>query len=474
MNKLLNEIIENKILRKNIAYEDNMYFFFIYLRNYVKYKLAEFQQEIFEVINNDKNKFSVLTAFRGSAKSTIITLSYALWSVLGKNKKKFVLIISKTQDQAKIHFQNIISEIENNELLRNDFNLIDRNIVINQKSIHFKKIDATIKCASFETSIRGIRYKETRPDLIICDDIEDLESVRSIESRNKLETWFTSEIVPLGDKDTKIILVGNLLHEDSLIMRMKNKIRNKEINGIYKEYPLVKDEEILWKEKFSSQEEVEDLRKSIGNEISFQREYMLTILPDDYQIFKKDWIKYYKELPSNNPDYKFIMNIISIDPALKEHEKADYTAMVSFAIYKNIKTEQNELYILPNVVNKRLQSPRVIEYAKNIYDNLIETGRTKILIESIGYQASLIQMLSKDGYSSEEFNPNGKDKTTRLNMASIYVQRGLIFFPNEGVEELIKQLLNFGIEKNHDDLVDAFSMGIIHGIKKDKLKIRVI
>lgn len=460
MNKDINEIIESKNKRKSVSYYDNMYFFFIYLRNYVKYKLANFQKEIFETINDDKNKLVVITAFRGSAKSTIVTLSYALWSILGKNKKKFILIISKTQDQTKIHFQNIISEIENNKILKNDFDLDKRNIKINQKSIYFKKIDAIIKCASFETSIRGMRFKDTRPDLIICDDIEDLDSVRNIKSRDKLESWFTSEIIPVGDKNTKIILVGNLLHGDSLIMRIKNKINNKELNGIYKEYPLLKNDKILWNDKYNSKEEIEILRKTIGNEVSFQREYMLKILPDDYQIIQRDWIKYYEELPYKNREFEFIGNIISIDLAISKKETADYTAILILSIFRNKTNNKFNIFIRPNPINKRLSAPEQMQYVKDLY-NTFKNEYTRIIIESVAYQLSFIQNLKKESYPAEEFKVQGQDKTARLNIASLYMQNEQVFFPKNGCEDLINQLLGFGVENNHDDLVDAFSMGVI-------------
>ena len=40
------------------------------------------------------------------------------------------------------------------------------------------------------------------------------------------------------------------------------------------------------------------------------------------------------------------------------------------------------------------------------------------------------------------------------------IQSGKILFPENGAEELITQLVGFGVEK-HDDLVDAFSSVII-------------
>src|SRR3990167_7911323 len=61
-----------------------------------------------------------IVAFRGSAKSTIFTTSYPVWAILGKQQKKFVLILCQTQAQAKQHMMNLRRELESNTLLKND------------------------------------------------------------------------------------------------------------------------------------------------------------------------------------------------------------------------------------------------------------------------------------------------------------------------------------------------------------------
>ncbi len=57
-------------------------------------------------------------------------------------------------------------------------------------------------------------------------------SVKTREGRNKTFDWFTGEIIPAGDTNTKLIAIGNLLHEDSLLMRLKERIDNNDIDGI--------------------------------------------------------------------------------------------------------------------------------------------------------------------------------------------------------------------------------------------------
>lgn len=59
-------------------------------------------------------------SFRGSAKSTIMTVSYPIWAIIGKLQKKFIVILSQTQYQARLHLANIKAELESNELLKQD------------------------------------------------------------------------------------------------------------------------------------------------------------------------------------------------------------------------------------------------------------------------------------------------------------------------------------------------------------------
>jgi len=83
--------------------------------------------------------------------------------------------------------------------------------------------------------LRGLRHRQYRPDLVIIDDVEDLESVKTKENRDKLWDWFAGEVMPIGDVGTKIVVVGNLLHEDSLMMRLQENIQLGKMDGVYRE-----------------------------------------------------------------------------------------------------------------------------------------------------------------------------------------------------------------------------------------------
>lgn len=459
------ELIKNRKTRIELAKRSFKYFFLIYFSKYVRYKTPEFHKELFEIIEDENPSLSVIVAFRGSAKSTMITLAYAIWSIISNQKKRYVLIVSKTQQQVKIHLQNIKSEIENNSLLNKDFgNLKIGNMEWSATSITIEKYHARIKAVSSETAIRGTRHLEKRPDLILVDDAEDMDSVRSLEARDKNEKWLTSEIIPVGDKDTKIIIIGNLLHNDSLLMRLKQKIEKSEMTGNFRAYPLVKDGNILWPDKFKTEEDIEILRKQVANNISFKREYLLEIVDDADKLISLDQISYYDNLPEDNP----ISIICGIDLAISKESTADFTSIISVAVYED-EEGNRKYYVLDNIFNKKINFAETKEEIRNLFIELKNkfSADIKIFIESVGYQKSLIEELEKEGLPVEAFLVKGKDKRSRLSLSIYEIENKQILFPKENSKDLIYQIVDFGSEK-HDDLADAFSIAIIESKKVER------
>lgn len=468
--EVVDKILSDQVARRAITTESHYWFFHLYFSQYVKYPTAEFQKEMFTITEDEDIKLSIVVAFRGSGKSTIMTMSYPLWAILGKQQKKCVVILSQTQQQAKTHMSNVKRELESNDLLRADLGpLQEESDEWGSLSLVIPRFNAKIIAASSEQSIRGLRHGAHRPDLIICDDVEDLNSVKTRDSRNKTYAWLTGEIFPLGDINTKITMVGNLLHEDSLLMRLKENIEKGEIDAVYKEYPLLDDDgDILWKGKYSTMDVVENEKKLNGDDKAWQREYMLKIIADEDQIVLSEWIHYFDELPKASSwetnDYE--STIVGVDLAISEKERADYTAIVTahvFGSHENLK-----VYIRPNPVNKRMDFPasqkKIEEIAKTQYFGFDEPN---VYIEDVAFQRSAIQNLRKNGmWRVKGFKVAGSDKRMRLNGVTPLLEGGHVLFPRQGCEELIHQLQYFGAEK-HDDLVDAFVIVLSMVIKNE-------
>jgi len=239
-------------------------------------------------------------------------------------------------------------------------------------------------------------------------------------------------------------------------MRMKNSFEEGSSTGMFRAYPLVdNNDQHLWEDKFPSPTEIDVLRKKIGNHISWQREYMLKIVPDVDRVVHREWLHRYTELPIDKKPWSIATGV---DLAISQKSSADYTAIVSAKVYGS--GDNLKIYILPNPINKRLTFPETIETLESLSTSLGNGQRTQLFIESTAYQAAAIQELQRKGFRAEEFKSAGNDKRSRLALTTHLIQSGTILFPDKGADSLVAQLVGFGVEK-HDDLADAFSILIL-------------
>lgn len=449
-------MLKDRQLRKRTVYLSHYWFFHFYFHHYVKFQTASFQREMFALTESPDHQTIVITAFRGSAKSTIMNLSYVLWAILGAPQKKFVILVGLTQEQAKQHLRNIKQELENNPLLKGDLGPFKEEVDEWRNScLVISNYGAKIMAVSIDQSVRGFRHGPYRPDLFVCDDIEDRMSVKTKEGRDKTYEWVKSELLPAGDTGTQIVFIGNLLHEDCLLKRLQREIEGKMLRGTYHEYPLVDSaERCLWPGKYPTREAIDAERQRIGNDNAFYREYLLRILPDLERVIPREWICYYPEIPPDWDQY-LVFTATGIDVAISKDESADFTAMVSARVYR-VKGEIY-IFILPSPVNAHLTPLETLDHAKDIHSVLGGSRGVRFYVEEVGYQGALIEFMKQKGLRASGSKVRNQDKRARLALASPLLQSGKVMFPRHGCEDLINQLVNFGVER-HDDLADAFAI----------------
>lgn len=273
--KIKEMVVADKEIRRNLVYRSHIWFSLIFLNHLFEYKFAPFQREMFKLTEDVVHKIIAIMAFRGSGKSTIVSLSYVLWSILGIQEKRCVVIISKSQLQVKMLLSHIIEELETNDLLTSvlgPFKIDDKG-ERGALSVELETIGARIFAISRGQSVRGLRHGRHRPDLIVIDDIDDLNSVNEWDRKFTYE-WFQSEILPIGDENTKIMAVGNLVHADSFMMKLKDYSEKNKDRAIFRAYPLLDNhEKILWPDRYTP-EDIKNLQTKY-NYYTFRKEYLL-------------------------------------------------------------------------------------------------------------------------------------------------------------------------------------------------------
>ncbi len=192
---------------------------------------------------------------RDHAKSTGLTFDYILAAVLFRSND-YVILIGSTEDKSAEQLSNISEELHDNDDLRKEFGIKEferggrTDIIVVMDDGHRFRILAR----GAEQKIRGAMWKGKRPNLIVCDDMEDDEQVENIDRRRKFRKWFFRAAKQALSKSGKIRVHGTILHEDSLLSRLR---KNKTWKFLfYKAHRSFDDfEDLLWPERWT----VEDL-----------------------------------------------------------------------------------------------------------------------------------------------------------------------------------------------------------------------
>jgi predicted phage terminase large subunit-like protein len=459
---LTRRLLHDEDFRKALAKRSLFWFAHIYFAKYITHSTARFQRETYASLEDEELHFIELLGFRGSTKSTICGLIFPIWALIA-GRLKYGLLIGDTFPQARQYLYNLRTELETNEMLIADFGPFkptDKEAAEEWQKTTFvvPGYNARFSAHSTGQNIRGLRHLEHRPDHVICDDIENLEGVRSKEQRDKTYNWLKSDVLGVGNERTRIILVGNLLHTDSVMNRCKREIETGKMKGKLLEFPILKGGRPLWPGKHKSLADVEAVRQRIGNEKAWRREFMLQIVPDDGQAVHEEWIRHYREVPK---EFDLSAKGCGVDLAISKKDSADYTGMVRGQ--SGTLNGTPKIYIHPDVVNRHFSMHETVERCALIRstDDGIE-----FFVESVGYQEAAIETMKRSWINVKGVRPIG-DKRARLETIAGYIQDGTVEFPETGCEDLIMQLLGFGIEE-HDDLVDAF-VYLILGLLKSSV-----
>lgn len=445
--------INNRAERIFLARSSYEAFCQIYFPHYFYLKPAHFHRRLVSILEDTVQEMIAIIGFRGSAKSTHASMAYPIWQAI-RGEHHFIILINDTGTQRDINIENIKTEFEENRLLRTDFPLVKpkgRSTLKWTKGELELANDVFILGRSRGQKIRGLRYRQWRPSLVVGDDLEDLEWVRKKENRDKTERWLKSEVIPaIEETKAKLIIIGNLLHTDALMARLKKHKLMKVL-----EFPLYnrRTGEVTWKAKYPTQAAIDKQKARIEKTSIWLREYLLKIVPEEGAVVTENDITYYSYKNLESVLYSRAKNSATgNDLAISEKDTADYTAMVSGIVIRE--DGRDILYVIPHVVHKRIDLHKTIKEALDV-QAILPLG-SKIYVEDVGYQKAAIKEMKRKGVNAVGISPIN-DKRARFETAAVHIKSGAVRFPeemNEQLQELMTEMFGFGIE-DHDDLVDA-------------------
>ena len=337
--------------------------------------------------------------------------------------------------------------------------------------------------------IRGRKHRNWRPDLIILDDVENDENVRTPDQRAKLDNWFKKAVSKAGDDYTDIIYIGTLLHYDSLLantlknpayraIKYKAVISFSEEDALWQQWTeiytdlandgrerdalaffhmheaaMLAGTKVLWEEKLSYYD-LMVMRVSEG-ESAFNSEMQNEPINPDDCLFMEEWLDYYNEAEIDFRDraYQFFG---FVDPSLGKNKKSDFSAILTIAKHK----ASGYMFIMDADIERR-HPDRIIMDVLDKERWLRATygrGYKKFGAEVNQFQWFLKEELAKASARAGLYLPieevqQSSDKVLRIQTLQPDVKNKYIKF-NRRHKRLLEQLTQFPMAA-HDDGPDA-------------------
>lgn len=289
----------------------------------------DLHDQMFDLIDSGAPRV-VIAAPRGIGK-TSICFALATRKILFQDAK-FIPLVSTTFDSACMQTENLKHELMSNKMIQQLFPPVHVKLGEGVDPSFSKKswvaMDTLIYPRGSGQQIRGILFRNSRPDLFIVDDLEDPETIQNDDIRRKRKEWFHSDLekaVSRLDKNWQIIYIDTLKHEDSLLQSLLDsdnwasirlEICDDELNSKAPEF--MSSLEIREEHEYHRKEGILDV---------FYREFRNIPISLEDAVFKPEYFKPYNEdgdrlriytKDVDKPEYvqsKDLINVVICDPA---------------------------------------------------------------------------------------------------------------------------------------------------------------
>lgn len=431
--------------------------------------IPDFHRELWNLCCSEK-RYIAIAAPRRHAKSTSITLCWTLAAILFR-KHRYVLIVSDTEAQSTLFLSDIKQELMENEDIIKLFGvkrflkLAETDIIVEMNDGYKFRVSAK----GAEQKLRGTKWDHHRPDLILCDDLENEEITASQDRREKFRRWFSGALLPAISSTGKVIIVGTILHMDSLLERLMPQIGGKfTVDEDLKTYSTNNHsmwkavkyrahtpdfKKVLWPDQWDAAK-LKELKKEFvdqGMPDVYAREYLNYPIDESFAYFKRDDLL---GLRSEDVDKENFIYYSAVDFAVATSERSDWTVIATVAI------NTNGTLLVVDIRRGRWDSFEIIQEMFSVQNRyqpelfIVEQGAIE---KSIGPFLRK-EMLTRNKYLNLYPKVPTKDKLSRARSLQARLRAGGVRFDKDAswYQTLEDEMVRFPKDR-HDDQVDALS-----------------
>lgn len=438
--------------------------------------IPEFHEDMWDLCCSEA-RYVAIAAPRGHAKSTSITLSYTLASLLFR-ERRFVVIVSDSEFQASMFLGQIKQTLSENEDIINLFHIkrdekgqvaflkdTETDVIVQTEDGHTFRVMAK----GSEQKMRGLLWSGKRPDMMVLDDMESDEQVMNKERRDKFRRWFYGALIPALSENGIIRYVGTILHQDSMLEQLMPKeggpytvmtplkMYQTKYAGFWHsvKYRAHSEDfsEILWPDRWSKDKlkQVKDEYVQRGLSDKYSQEFLNVPIDETTAFFKRH------DFVSRTPDdkKKLLNYYITGDFAISERDRADYTVFMVGGM------DEAGILHITNVIRARMDGQEIVQTMMGLQKvyNPIAFGIEEMQVsKALGPYLNRAMIEQNTFINLHMMKPHKTDKITRAQSIRARMRAGGVHFDKtaDWYQTLEDEAITFP-RARHDDQVDALS-----------------
>jgi len=306
------------------------------------------------------------------------------------------------------------------------------------------------------TSVRGLNILNTRPDVIIMDDIQTKECAKSKTENDALLEWMTGTLLKARDaKKALVVYIGNMYNEDCILNQLK-------LHSQWQSFitgAILEDWKPLWPELFTIDKLLLEFQhdNKLGLGDVWFSEVMNIPTGGKLSLLPEGKLPLTPILDMEDP----IGGFITVDPA-GYRKDSDDTGIAVHLIYPPMHYQVRE--ISASVMNPG-------ECIKEVFRLAIKYNIWHICVESVAYQQTLIWHIEETAKQPEyeklditvlELKTGRRNKTARIRVWMKDVLESSYSIHADARASIMYQALGFKLERtdNRDDILDVCAYGV--------------
>lgn len=428
----------------------------------VRQDVPPMHKEMWYDLDDPLARYVAFKVFRDGAKTTLLRLFTSRRIAYGISHT--IVYTSNSEGHAVRSVKWLRRQVDYNSLWAQAFGLRRGAKWSDQEAEIIHGVDEypiSIIAVGITGQVRGINLDDYRPDLVVADDVDNEETTGTPEQRKKaadlLFGALMNGLAPRSEAmNAKFALLQTPLADGDLI-----DVASKDPSFRTKTFGCFDDSgQSRWESRYPTEELKKEKENFIKrNQLSlWMREKECKIVGDELASFKREWLRYYDQLPAGGY-YR-----ISVDPAISDSKDADYFAIVVWYFHGR------KRFLVDYNLAKGVMPDQAIA---TLFSFIFKYNPRQLICETVAFQKVLAWLIRKAMEHNRKWVPivehdDKRRKADVILQAYLNVAPAGDLYIRQSHVEFIEAFCSwFPGYAGHDDLLDAGARGLIAGVYLD-------